>query len=91
VYNNFPWPDTADKQRAEVEKMAQGVLDARVRYPGSSLADLYDPLAMPKNLLRAHKALDSAVMKLYGFKKDMAEPEIVAKLMEIHQRLAGGA
>ncbi|MCL1894658.1 MAG: hypothetical protein FWG02_10595, partial [Holophagaceae bacterium] len=87
VYNNFIWPNTTDKQKSEIEKLAQGVLDARAKFPDSSLADLYDPLIMPRELLRAHQTLDSAVMKLYGFGKDMPEPEIVAELMGRYQEL----
>ena len=88
VYNNFPWPDATDKQKAEIERLAQGVLDARANYPDSSLADLYDPLTMPPDLSKAHSALDRAVIKLYGFGKDMTEPEIVAALMERYKELA---
>ncbi|MEZ6241467.1 MAG: DNA methyltransferase [Phycisphaerales bacterium] len=66
VYNNFPWPaDVSDKQREAVEAGAQGVLDARARFPDASLADLYDPLSMPKPLRRAHDALDRAVERCY--------------------------
>lgn len=66
VYNNFPWPTSAtEKQREAVEACAQGVLDARAKYPDASLADLYDPLSMPKELQRAHAALDRAVDKCY--------------------------
>lgn len=32
---------------------------------GACLADLYDPLAMPAELLKAHQALDHAVDKCY--------------------------
>jgi hypothetical protein len=87
VYNNFPWPDATDKQKAEIEKLAQAILDARANYPDSSLAYLYDPLSMPPDLIKAHKALDKAVMKLYSFPKDMSEPDIVARLMEMFQKL----
>ena len=93
VYNNFLWPEATDEQKAIIEKLAQSVLDARANEPNCSLADLYDPLAMPPGLLKAHQALDKAVMKLYGFTKDMAEAEIVAALMERYrelcQKLAG--
>ncbi len=65
VYNTFPWPDANDAQRAEVERLAQGVLDARAAWPTSSLADLYDPDTMPANLRKAHAALDLAVDRLY--------------------------
>lgn len=65
VYNTFPWPDANDAQRTEVERLAQGVLDARAAWPTSSLADLYDPDTMPANLRKAHAALDLAVDRLY--------------------------
>jgi type I restriction-modification system DNA methylase subunit len=66
VYNNYPWPkNPTAKQKQEVEKCAQAVLDARAAHPTSSLADLYDPLTMPPNLVKAHQALDKAVDKCY--------------------------
>jgi hypothetical protein len=82
VYNNFPWAEANEKQKAEIEGLAQGILDARANYPESSLADLYDPLTMPPELLKAHKALDKAVMRLYGFDPKAGEGEIVAGLMK---------
>ena len=87
VYNNFPWADATDNQKATIEKLAQAVLDARAKFPDSSLADLYDPLTMPPELLKAHQSLDRAIMKLYRFKTDMSEPAIVAALMERYQKL----
>jgi hypothetical protein len=88
VYNNFPWPDATNDQKAAIENLAQGVLDARAKFPESSLADLYDPLTMPPELLKAHKELDRAVMKLYKFPiKDNTEVAIVAKLMVMYQKL----
>jgi hypothetical protein len=91
VYNNFPWPDAADEQKAAIEQTAQGILDARAKFPGSSLADLYDPLTMPPDLLKAHRDNDRAVMKLYGFSmKDTTEAACVAKLMELYRAMTGG-
>jgi hypothetical protein len=87
VYNNFLWPDASEAQKVTIEKLAQGILDARRQFPESSLADLYDPLTMPPELLKAHKALDAAVMKLYGFPTNKAEAAIVAVLMERYQNL----
>ena len=87
VYNNFPWPEATEKQKAKIEELAQGVLDSRAIYIEASLADLYDPLTMPKDLLKAHQALDRAVIQLYGFRTDMTEPEIVAELMTLYQDL----
>jgi hypothetical protein len=88
VYNNFPWPDTTVKQMTEIEKPAQGILDARAKFPKSSLADLYDPLTMPPELVKAHTTLDRAVTKLYGFTKEADETAIVAALMEMYQKVS---
>ncbi len=95
VYNNFPWCNSTDEQKAKIEKTAQGILDARELYPECSLADLYDDLTMPKELRKAHQENDKAVMEAYGFcKKDengkrtwFTESETVAKLMEMYQKL----
>ncbi len=62
VYNNYPFPENiTDKQKQTVETCAQAVLDTRVKYPDSSLADLYDPLTMPPDLLKAHQKLTVCV------------------------------
>ena len=87
VYNNFPWPEPTEQQKAEIEKTAQAILDARELYPDCSLADLYDELTMPPELRKAHQANDKAVMKAYGFKNTMSESEIVAELMKMYLEL----
>ena len=87
VYNTFPWPSPTDDQKALIEQTAQGILDAREKYPGSSLADLYDPLTMPVELRRAHAANDKAVMAAYGFSTKMSEADCVAELMKMYQKL----
>ena len=88
VYNNFPWPTPTEDQRAKIEQTAQAILDARALYPDCSLADLYDEVAMPPELRRAHQDNDRAVMAAYGFSvKDMTESKCVAELMRIYQKL----
>ena len=91
VYNNFPWLDFTDKQKDSIEKLAHVVLDSLTQFLGNSLADLYDPFAMPPELLKAHQNLDRAVMKLYGFSvKETTEAGCVAALMELYQKLIEG-
>lgn len=91
VYNNFPWPNPTEGQRAKIERTAQAVLDARALYPDSSLADLYDELAMPPELRKAHQQNDRAVMDAYGFTKGhparTSESACVAELMRMYQQL----
>jgi hypothetical protein len=88
VYNNFPWPTPTEEQKKKIEETAQGILDARAKYPNSSLADLYDPLTMPPELLKAHQLNDKAVMQAYGFSiKNTSEADCVAKLMQMYKEL----
>lgn len=87
VYNNFPWPEPSDTQRKAIESAAQAVLDARAQFPSSTLADLYDPLAMPPELVRAHQTLDRAVDAAYGKKSFASEAERVAFLFERYQAI----
>ena len=92
VYNNFPWPEVTEAQKEKISKTAQAILDARVLYPDSSLADLYDELTMPVELRRAHQANDKAVMEAYGMTKIvdgkktwLTESETVARLFEMYE------
>ena len=91
VYNNFPWPEPTDAQRAAIEQTAQGILDARSLYPNASLADLYDEVTMPPELRKAHQNNDRAVMAAYGITKDSpefkSESACVAMLMRMYQEL----
>ena len=89
VYNNFPWPNPTEAQKAKIEQTAQAILDARALYPDSSLADLYDELTMPAELRKAHQDNDRAVMQAYGFDvKTMTESQCVAELFKMYQGLA---
>ena len=88
VYNNFPWCNPTDEQKAKIEQTAQALLDARAKYPDCSLADLYDELTMPPELRKAHQENDKAVMQAYGFDwRNMTESECVAELMKMYQEL----
>ena len=85
VYNNFPWPNPTEGQKAKIEQTAQAILDARDKYPDSSLADLYDELTMPVELRKAHQDNDRAVMQAYGFNvKTMTESQCVAELFKLY-------
>ena len=87
VYNNFPWPEPTAKQKAEIETTAKAVLDIRLKYTNSTLADLYDPLVMPDDLRSAHNALNKSVDSAYGKKSFSNEAERVAYLFSRYQVL----
>jgi hypothetical protein len=88
VYNNFPFPETAsEKQKQTVETCAQAVLDTRAKYPDSSLADLYDPLTMPPDLVKAHQKLDKAVDLCYRPQPFSSELNRIEYLFELYEKL----
>ncbi|MBQ8091125.1 MAG: hypothetical protein IJ233_10330, partial [Pyramidobacter sp.] len=76
---------------ARITQTAQAILDARAKFPESSLADLYDDLTMPTDLRKAHQENDKAVMQAYGFDwRTMTESGCVAELMKMYTELVKG-
>ena len=67
AFHNFVLPQETTTRRAEIERLAQAVLDERAQHlaKGATLADLYDPVTMPPGLAKAHAALDRAVDRAY--------------------------
>lgn len=84
VYNNFIFPEVTDKQREIIEQKSSVILNAREKYSESTLADLYDPLSMPVDLLKAHQSLNTSVDQAYG-KKFTSDEERVAELFRLYQ------
>jgi hypothetical protein len=88
VYNNYPWPNPTEKQRAAIVTAAEGVLDARKKHPELSLATLYNINTMLPELVKAHQKLDKAVEAAYGRTFD-DDSQRVAYLFELYQKLSG--
>jgi hypothetical protein len=87
VYNNYSWPENpTDKQVKAIETAAQKVLDARLEFPNSSLADLYDPLTMPQALIKAHNELDKAVDLAYRPQPFTSEANRMVFLFELYEK-----
>ncbi|MBQ8561977.1 MAG: class I SAM-dependent DNA methyltransferase [Spirochaetaceae bacterium] len=85
VYNNFPWPQLTEGQRARVAQTAQAILNSRAQYPDCSPAQLYgDNSFLFPDLVKAHQANDKAVLELYGLSVKATETEIVGRLMEMY-------
>ncbi len=91
VYNNYPWPtDVSESKRTAVEKAAAAVIEARDAFPEASLADLYDPLAMPAKLTKAHVKLDRAVDRCYRsqpFPNERNRVEFLFRLYEVLRQI----
>ena len=86
VFNNFPWPTVTEKDKENIAKSAKKILDARAKYPDSSLADLYDTGSMPDDLKKAHLDNDKAVMAAYGF-TGKSDEEVTKALLQLYKKL----
>ena len=102
AYNAFPWPvihptpwiPDGNPYLRRIERSAQAILDARAKYPRSTLADLYDERTMPPELRKAHNENDEAVMAAYGFSRHyeddkLHDEDITISLMYMYKELTG--
>ena len=88
VYNNFIFPYDVSKDSVDlINDCANDILVARRLHENSTLADLYDPLTMPLELVKAHEANDKAVDKAYGYKGADDDASRVAFLFKRYEEL----
>ena len=88
VYNNFVWDiDSTDLDKENLNLSGQAILDARNLYPQSSLANLYDPLTMPIELVKAHISNNKAVDKAYCYTGADDDASRVAFLFKRYEEL----
>ena len=87
VYNTFPVPPVSPERLQRLESYTDAVLAARAVHPNATLADLYDPDLMPPNLRRAHRALDSAVDRLYRRSAFSSDRERVEHLLGLYEKM----
>jgi type I restriction-modification system DNA methylase subunit len=87
TYNNFPWLAIDDSNRQAISSAALKVLSVRDSHPNETLGSLYNPLAMPSDLVAAHSLLDKVVLKAYKIPSSASEPEIVAHLLKRYEAL----
>ena len=77
-----------DKKAAAVVAAAQTVLDVRAKYKTATLADLYDPVCMPSDLVKAHGGLDRAVDRCYRAAPFTSDRQRVEFLFALYEALA---
>ena len=84
VYNSFVWPAMTEQEKDLLKISGKKILDERATNEGSTPFEMYNPLSMPKGLLKAHRANDKLVLKLYGLRPEASESEIVGHLMNLY-------
>jgi hypothetical protein len=87
VYNNYSWLENPNEKTIKsIEEKAHKVLDVRLQFPNSSLADLYDPLTMPPSLTKAHNELDKAVDLAYRPQAFKSEANRMVFLFDLYEK-----
>ncbi|MGJ9646690.1 DNA methyltransferase [Actinotignum sp. GS-2025b] len=87
VYNTFPVPELSASSKEELTKRALRVLDVREYHCEKTLAELYDPDHMPRNLREAHEKIDEAVDRLYKSTPFASDEERLAVLFAKYQQM----
>jgi len=83
VYNTYPVPMLSEAQQLTIESHVWHIIERRERHPGETIASLYDPDTMPKDLLEAHQDLDNTLEHIYlgrPFRNDTERLEHLFKL-----------
>lgn len=64
-WNTFPVPTLTDKNKTDLTSCAENILLAREAHFPATIADLYDPNAMPPDLRAAHERNDEVLERIY--------------------------
>ena len=81
-WNTFPLPELTALQKDELTARAEEILLVRERHFPKSIAQLYDPEAMPEDLRAAHRRNDEVLERIYigrPFKNDTERLEHLFK------------
>jgi len=88
VYNNFPFPDLSPAQVESLVDSAHSIINARNIHSDSTLADLYSPNLMPKELKQVHQENDKLVLQIFGLKGSAGNDLILSTLFDLHRGLS---
>lgn len=91
VYNTFPFPKISDQQKKRIELCVQEILRIREKYSEKTMAELYDPDKMPKDLLEAHHSLDLVIESCYRRKPFENDEQRLAHLFKMYEMMTSNA
>jgi len=86
-YNTFPFPDIDIKQKENLNWYVFTIMDERAKYPEKTMAWLYNPDTMPKDLKQAHKELDEAVERCYRLQPFTSDTERLEYLFKLYEEM----
>ncbi len=86
-WNTFPLPRLTDKNKTDLTRCAEDILLAREAHFPATIADLYDPDEMPRNLREAHQRNDEVLERIYIGRQFKNDTERLEKLFDLYTKL----
>ncbi len=86
-YNTFPVPPLTEQNKADLTRCAEDILLAHEAHFPATIADLYDPEAMPSDLREAHERNDETLERIYIGRRFKNDTERLEKLFELYTRM----
>lgn len=90
-WNTFPVPPLTDENKSDLTRCAEEILLAREAHFPKTIADLYDPEAMPENLRRAHERNDEVLERIYIGRRFRNDTERLEKLFAFYTKMTAEA
>jgi hypothetical protein len=87
-WKTFPVPTLTDKMKADLTRCAEDILLAREAHFPATIADLYDPNAMPADLREAHERNDEVLERIYIGRRFRNDTERLEKLFDLYTQMA---
>jgi hypothetical protein len=86
-WNTFPVPVLTEQNKVDLTRCAEDILLAREEHFPATIADLYDPKNMPKNLRAAHDRNDEVLERIYIGRRFRNDTERLEKLFELYTKM----
>jgi hypothetical protein len=90
-WNTFPIPTLTEKNKTDLTRCAEDILLAREHHFPATIADLYDPDAMPDDLRQAHERNDEVLERVYIGRRFKNDTERLEKLFDLYTKMTASA
>lgn len=85
-WNTFPLPKLTEQNKTDLTRCAENILLAREMHFPATIADLYNPEAMPGDVHRAHNENDEVLERIYIGRRFRNDTERLEKLFELYTK-----
>ncbi|MDO5623768.1 MAG: lactate dehydrogenase [Pseudomonadota bacterium] len=86
-WNTFPLPTLTEQNKTDLTRCAENILLAREAHFPATIADLYEPSAMPQNLRDAHAQNDETLERIYIGRTFKNDTERLEKLFALYTQM----